>query len=147
MKKLLISVLALFFSASLSYAQGPVNLCFTTNGTNCVPAIQASNSVNINTASSGTIQLIPLVAGKRIYITALDIISAGTTTFTFVYGTGTNCGTGTAFLAGPYTLVANAGISKASGLGPVLFVPAGNALCFVNNNAIGVGGSLSYAQF
>ena len=146
MKKLLIGMLALFFSsASFSYAQGPVNLCFTTNGTNCVPAIQASNSVVIN-IGTGTIQLVPLVAGKRIYIASWDVIASATTTIALVYGTGTNCGTGTTFLAGPYSLVAQAGLSKASGLGPVLFVPAGNALCIVNNTGT-AGGSLSYAQF
>ena len=55
------------------------------------------------------------------------MIAAGTTNFTFEYGTGANCGTGTQALTGAYGLVAQFGAAKGSGLGPVLVVPAGNA--------------------
>ena len=147
MKRLLLSSLLWAFGVSFAFAQGPTQLCFTTNGSNCVAAIQASNSVAISTASATTVQLVALVAGKRIYISAWDVVASGTTSVTLKYGTGTNCGTGTQSLTGAYALIAQAGLAKASGLGPVLFVPAGNALCITNSAAIQISGSLSYAQF
>ena len=145
--KTFISLILWALGVSIAFAQGPVNLCFTTNGTNCVPAIQASNSVAISTASATTVQLVALVAGKKIYISSWDVVASGTTSVTLKYGTGTNCGSGTTSLTGAYALIAQAGIAKASGLGPVLFVPAGNALCITNSAAIQISGSLSYAQF
>ena len=75
------------------------------------------------------------------------MIAAGTTNFTFEYGTGSNCGAGTTALTGAYGLVAQFGAAKGSGLGPVLVVPAGNALCAVNSAAVQVSGSLAYTQF
>lgn len=147
MKRLLLAFVTLILSVTASYAQGPVKLCFTTDGNNCVPAIQASGSVPINTASATTSQLVPLITGKKIYVTAWDIVASGTTSVTLVYGTGANCGTGQQSLTGPYAFIAQAGIAKATGLGPVLFVPAGNALCITNSAAIQISGSLSYAQF
>mgnify|MGYP001584482886 CR=1 FL=1 len=61
---------------------------------------------------------------------------------TLVYGTGSNCGTGTTSLTGAYPLIAQAGIAKGNGAGPVLFVPSGNALCVTNSAAIQISGSV-----
>ena len=57
--------------------------------------IQAGALIPINILNAGTTQLVPAVSGKTIYVTAWDVIAAGTTNFTFEYGTGTN------WLAGP----------------------------------------------
>ena len=81
---------------------------------------------------------------QRRDVTAWDVIAAGTTNFTFEYGTGTNCLAGTTALTGPYGLVAQFGAAKGSGLGPVLVVPAGNALCAVNSATVQVSGSVFY---
>jgi hypothetical protein len=109
--------------------------------------IQAGVSLPINLSTAATTQLVAAVGGKAIYVTAWDVIAAGTTSFTFEYGTGTNCAVGTAALTGPYSLVAQFGAAKGSGLGPVLVVPAGNALCAVNSATVQVSGSLAYTQF
>jgi hypothetical protein len=66
---------------------------------------------------------------------------------TFEYGTGTACATGTTVLTGPYNLTAQAGIAKGSGLGPVLVVPVGDALCVLTSAAVQMSGSVSYTQF
>jgi hypothetical protein len=87
------------------------------------------------------------VASKAIYVTAWDLIAAGTTNFTFEYGTGSNCANGTTALTGAYSLVAQFGATKGSGLGPVLVVPTGNALCAVSSAPVQVSGSLAYTQF
>lgn len=147
MKRLLASLFLLALGVSYANAQGPQSLCYTTNGVNCVPAVQASNSVAISVSTATTTEVIPLVSGKRIYVTSWDIIAGGTGTITIKYGTGSSCGTGTTSLTGAYPLIAQAGIVKGNGLGAVLFVPAGNALCITTSAAVQMSGSLSYVQF
>lgn len=109
--------------------------------------IQAGASVPINISTATTTQLVAAVASRAIYVTAWDVIAAGATNFTFEYGTGSNCASGTTALTGAYSLVAQFGAAKGSGLGPVLVVPAGNALCAVSSAAAQVSGSLAYTQF
>ena len=114
---------------------------------NLTGLIQADKSIAISISTATTTQLIALSGTTKIYVTALDIIAAGTGNIQFEYGTGTNCGTGTTVLTGNYNLVAQTGVSKGMGLGPVLVVPAGNALCAVTSAAITYSGSLAYTQF
>ncbi len=75
------------------------------------------------------------------------MIAAGTGNITLEYGTGSNCGTGTTALTGAYSLAAQFGIAKGNGLGPVLIVPTGNALCALTSAAVQMSGSVSYTQF
>lgn len=117
------------------------------SGANMVALIQASASAAITMSTATTTQFVALSGGTKIYITSFDFVAAGTTNVTLVYGTGSNCGTGTTALTGAYTLTAQAGVAKGSGLGPVLVVPAGNAFCVTNSQAIVIGGSISYTQF
>lgn len=114
---------------------------------NTVALIQASASAAINVSTATTTQLVALSSSKKIYVTSFDVIAADTGNITFVYGTGSNCGTGTTSLTGAYNLVAQAGIAKGNGLGPVLVVPASNALCVTTTQAIQMSGSVSYTQF
>lgn len=117
------------------------------SGANLVAATQANASVAISGNSAATAQLVALSASAVIHVTSFDFMSAGTANVTLVYGTGTNCGTGTTSLTGAYPLTAQAGVAKGSGTGPVLVVPAGNALCWTNSAAVQVSGSISYTQF
>jgi hypothetical protein len=125
----------------------PIPTNSANTGGNLTSIIQAGASLPINLSISTTTQLVAGVSGKAIYITAWDVIAAGTTNFSFEYGTGTNCAVGTTALTGPYGLVAQFGAAKGSGLGPVLVVPTGNALCAVNSATVQVSGSLAYTQF
>ena len=109
--------------------------------------IQAGASVPINISTATTTQLVAAVAGKAIYVTAWDVIAAGTGNITLEYGTGSNCSAGATQLTGAYGLAAQFGIAKGNGLGPVLVVPAGNALCAVTSAAVQMAGSVSYTQF
>lgn len=117
------------------------------SGANMVAASQANASVPISGNSAATTQLVALSASAVIHVTSFDFMSAGSANVTLVYGTGTNCGTGTTALTGAYPLTAQAGVSKGSGQGPVLVVPAGNALCWTNSAGVQVSGSVSYTQF
>ena len=121
---------------------------YTANvGGSLTSIIQAGASVPINISTATTTQLVAAVTSKAIYVTAWDVIAAGTGAITLEYGTGSNCATGTTVLTGPYGLIAQFGIAKGNGLGPVLIVPAGNALCALTSAAIQMSGSLSYTQF
>jgi len=120
---------------------------------NCLPAIQASKSAAISVSTSGTIEIIAAIPAtaiaeaRAIYLTSFNFMSAGTVNATLVYGTGTNCGTGQVALTGTYPLVAQAGVSSGNGMGLVLFIPKGNALCITISGSIQVSGSVSYVQF
>lgn len=145
--KRLLGLVLLLLSVSFANAQSTQQLCFTTNGSNCVPGVQSSGSAAISVAAATTTQIVALAAGKRLYITSFDMMSAGTLNATLVYGTGTNCGTGTTSLTGAYPLIAQAGIAKGNGTGSVLVVPAGNALCITTSGTSQLSGSVSYVQF
>lgn len=143
----ILAALLLALCSTFAYAQSTQQLCYTTNGANCAPAIQSEGSKPINQASASTVEIVPLIANQTIFVTSWDVMAAGTGTFTLVYGTGTNCATGQAALTGAYPLIAQAGISKGNGLGPILVVPPGNALCGQASTSVQMSGSASYAQF
>lgn len=117
------------------------------SGASAVSLIQASASAAINVSTATTTQLVALSGTTKVYVTSFDVIAGGTGNITFVYGTGAACGTGTTSLTGAYNLTAQAGIAKGNGLGPVLVVPAGNALCVTTSAAVQMSGSVAYTQF
>jgi hypothetical protein len=106
-----------------------------------------NSTVDINVSSATTAQLVAASAGKSIYITHIHVMAAGTTNFSLVYGTGTNCVTGQNTIDGPIPLTAQTGYSAGSGFGAVIVIPSGNALCTTNSQAIQVGGAASVSQF
>ncbi|WP_332771621.1 hypothetical protein [Phenylobacterium sp.] len=109
--------------------------------------IQANASAAISVSTATTTQLVPLSGSTKIYVTAWDVVAAGTGNIKLVHGTGSSCGTDTTDLTGNYNLVAQAGLSKGGGLGPVIVVPAGKALCVTTSAAVGMAGSVAYTQF
>ena len=122
-----------------------------TNGANTggslTGIVQAGVSVPINISSATTTQLVAAASGKTIYITAWDVIAAGSGSIMLEYGTGLNCGSGTTALTGSYSLAAQFGIAKGNGLGPVFVVPASNALCALTSATVQMSGSVSFTQF
>lgn len=134
-----VAVPAGFVPASALFA-GPI-------GAVPAPLVQASASAAISVATATTTQLVALSGTTSIYVTHFDVIAGGTGNITFVYGTGAACATGTTSLTGAYNLTAQAGISAGVGLGPVLVVPAGKALCVTTSAAVQMSGAVSYSQF
>jgi len=94
-----------------------------------------------------TTQIIALSGSTKTYVTSAVVLAGGTVNVTFKYGTGSNCGTGTTTLNGPWPLTAQAGFSKGSGLGAVMIVPAGQALCITTDDSVTGGVDLTYQQF
>jgi len=105
------------------------------------------SSVAINVSTAATTQLVALSGSTAIYVTSFDFMAGGTGNVTLEYGTGSSCGTGTTALTGAYPLTAQNGIAKGNGLGTVLKVPSGNALCILTSAAVQVSGSVSFQQF
>ena len=108
-------------------------------------SIVPNNSTAINVTATGntTTQLVPS-SGASIYVTSFNVLSTGTVTLE--YGSGANCSTGTNALTGPYTFTPQTGgIVVGSGMGTVLKVASGNALCIVTTAP--TAGSVSYQQF
>lgn len=114
---------------------------------NLVGLIQADASAKVSISTNTITQVVALASSKKIYVTSFNLHAAGTTTSKWVYGTGSNCGTGTTDLTDLYDFTASDGMSSGSGIGPVLVVPASNALCISNSAAVHVGGSIAYTQF
>ncbi len=109
-------------------------------------------AVNINTAS--TAKPIPLVAGQTTYLCGWHLFSAGTNNVAMVYGTGTNCGTGTlAILGGTtaatgYNFTAQTGIVVQLPMGsPAKETAAANDTCIITSAAVQLSGMISYTQF
>lgn len=111
------------------------------------PTVVSTNSKAIAISTATTTEIIALVSGKAIAITSLNVVSAGTGNIQFVYGTGTACATGTTAVTGNYNLIAQAGFALGSGVAPILILPPGKALCATTSAAVGMAGSVSYAQF
>jgi hypothetical protein len=108
--------------------------------------MQSDSSVPISVATATTVELVPAVAGQSIFVTHYNIVAAGTGSVKLVSGTGTNCGTGTADVTGNYALTASAAVEAGSGLGVLVIVAPGRALCVTNSAAVGMYGLLSFAQ-
>lgn len=117
------------------------------SGANMVNVAQGSATAPINVSTATTTQLVALSGSTQTYVTGLAVIAGGTGNITLVYGTGTNCGTGTTSLSGAIPLIANAGFTLGSGLGPVVVVPAGQALCVTTSAAVQMSGFVTYTQF
>lgn len=107
----------------------------------------ACNSVyNAGASSSTTSQQVAAVAGKTIYVCAFVMTAASASTAQFVYGTGSNCGTGQTSLTNAMNIAAGGAVSIGSGSGVLFQVPAGQALCLAAGTA-NVTGFITYAQF
>ena len=114
----------------------------------------ASSSVAVNITSAATTQLVALAAGQSVYVTGASLIAVGNATpvtAKFVYGTGSNCGTGTTDLTGAFTGSSTAGNSVPFMLSQALTAwfrtAAGTALCLTTTGTAGLQGVVSYQQY
>jgi len=107
----------------------------------------------ISVAAAGTSQLVALAAGKTVYVCGFSVnvvnVKTTDTTFSFVYGTGSNCGTGTTALTGAYQPSAGSTVNGGAGsVGTSFQTAVANALCItVVGTTPNVQGFLEYVQF
>jgi len=132
MKRCLALVLftALFIAAAalLSPHRSEVVLAQTAF-TNCETSRSTVTAVGATSGTSAT-QIVGLVTGEPIYVCSLTLVNvSGTTpTFSLVYGTGTNCGTGQNTFLAPITTTAKTPVTFPRFMGAI---PSGNALCYL----------------
>jgi hypothetical protein len=105
----------------------------------------ATSPINVNSPSA--VQILAHSGSKVTYVTHWFAITAGAVNLAYVYGTGTNCGTGQTALTGPIPLqVAGSGGSGGDGGFPVLVVPSGQDLCAKPDAAVQIGGYFDWQQ-
>ena len=110
-----------------------------------IPLTQFSIPVTISTNT--TTLLINGSPNKSIYVTSAFILAGGTGAIQFIAGTGATCQNTTVNITGNISLAAQVGFTMGNGSGVIWVVPAGDSLCAVTSQAVGMPGSLSYAQF
>lgn len=123
------------------------------NGT--LPVSSNCTGVIVNQTSATTTELVALTAGQSVYICGFIISNTGVATtpatFKLVYGTGTNCATGTTDLTGVFTGSTTAGdiatFAYGGGAGFIVKAPAGNAVCITSTTTQPQRGLLSYQKF
>jgi hypothetical protein len=96
--------------------------------------------------ATATTQIIALSGSTKTYVTSRLVFGGGTVNVTFKYGTGTNCATGTTTLDGPYPVTAQTGFAEGNGVGAVMIVPSGQALCVTTDASVSGGVKLTYQQ-
>lgn len=116
----------------------------TTALTGFAPACNASAPIEV--AGAGNWEIVPLSAGAIIYVCDVTIIVDGTVSAQWVYGTGTNCGTGEQILSGVMPL-GIAGTAPPGYTGHGIVTPVSQALCLELSGAPGAHGHLSYVQY
>jgi hypothetical protein len=100
----------------------------------CAAKIPVSFSI---TSTSGNIEVVPVNAAVPVTVCQIAFNAGTAGAIKLVTGTGTNCGTGTADLTGPF--------QGATGLvlGPFM-IPKGKALCINFSATVTAGGSVVY---
>jgi len=117
------------------------------SGANMVAIPVPDTTAKIDVATATTVEIVALTASQKIYVASLSIIAGGTGNIKFVHGTGVNCATGTTDLTASYNLTAQVGLGLGGGLGAVLIVPAGGALCVTTSAAVQMSGHVTYTKF
>lgn len=113
---------------------------------NADPTYLPTATAKIDVSTATTTQIVAASGAFKVKLAAFSIIAGGTGNIKFVYGTGSNCGTGTTDLTASYNLTAQSGIAMGSGLGIVLITPASQALCVTTSAAVQMSGFVTYAQ-
>lgn len=130
---------AVILAAAPTYAQ-PVNAPG-------YPPIMCTSRVVYDASTNGATELVPLAAGKQIYVCGYNILAAGTATVALKYGTGTACATNGVNLTPAYSLTTQVGVADSSPFFRGLVTPAGNALCLVTSAGVAVQAVVFYGQY
>lgn len=122
---------------------------------NATGVITCDNSAAINMSTATTTQIIAISGtGGRTYICSLNIVVGAADNVALVSGSGTNCASNLAGLAGGTTaasgwnFAANGGIALGSGMGMVIkTTTTNNEVCLVTSASAQVSGTITYTQF
>ncbi len=143
MKRFIASlVFIMLFMADLALAQVGIN----PPSNPCVQPGAILQTVSGSTSGTAAVQLVGTMPGARIYICSMNVTgTSGTTpTFSLVYGTGSNCGTGQNVLIPAWTLTAGSLYPFSM---PTAVTPVSQALCSLQTGTTPVAGyAITYIQ-
>ena len=116
------------------------------NGATWDRAFTCPTTAVINVTAGSTTELVALSASQVIRVCSFAITMSVAGTAKFLYGTGTNCGTGPADLTGAMTLGTTTPMTISASAGSVFRTASANALCLaaVTGN---VTGFVTYAKY
>jgi hypothetical protein len=101
------------------------------------------SAINLS-AVTGENQIIALSGSTVIRLCNIAVAMTAASTVSIDVGTGTNCGTGTTTIWGPYPSNTTGFTEDWTG---ILTVPAGDAVCLNFGGTVTAGGGVSYAQY
>lgn len=111
------------------------------------PVSSANQQVKINVNANVATLVLAHSGTMTTYVTHWFAIVGAAVNFKWVYGTGTNCGTGQTDITGLIPLqAAGSGASPGNGGFTIMTVPAGQDLCGVPDTAVQIGGLLDYQR-
>lgn len=117
------------------------------NGSTWDRAFTCPSSAVINVSAGSTTQLVALASSQIIRVCSFVITGdTAATTATFVYGTGSNCGTGTTSITGAMRMPDEGSIALSGMNGSLFRTIASNALCLTAATGA-VTGFVTYAQY
>lgn len=133
MNMLRTSILALLMLAALS-------------GAAVAQQVDCNRSASYDTNSNGATKLVTGTAGRSIYVCGYSIVSGGTVNVSLVYGTGTNCGTGTTAITPAYNTVVTMALFDNSPFWRGLVAPAAKDLCINASSGVAIQAIVYFSQ-
>lgn len=116
-------------------------------GGNLTGLVACNSTAKYDASTSGSTELVALASSQTIRVCGFNIIAGGTVNVKLVYGTGTNCGTGSTNMTPAYQLTAQAGMVDHTPFWNGLATAASNALCINASGATAVQAMVYYTQY
>lgn len=116
------------------------------NGTSWDRNFTCPSTATISVTTGNTTQLVALASSQIIRVCSFILTESLAGTAKFVYGTGSNCGTGTTDITAAMALATNGSLALSSGNGSLFRTIASNALCLTSATGT-ITGFVTYAQY
>lgn len=110
-------------------------------------ATLSQSTTFLNASSISTTKVITAKTGLATYITFAAISAVGANTVKFIYGTGTNCATGSTDLTAAQNINGTTTLSLGNGAAPIIIVPVSVDVCIAVTTGNATAITLSYTQF
>lgn len=116
------------------------------NGSTWDRQFTCTSTAAVSVTAAATTEIVALTAAQTIRVCAIALTMSTAGTAKFVYGSGTNCGTGTTDITAAMNLATATPLTISVAQGSVLRAASGKALCIaaVTGNVVGW---ISYAKF
>lgn len=130
--------------SSNSLATATYNRSF--NGSSWDRTFTCTNTATVSVTAGNTTEIVALTASQVIRVCSFAVSMSAAGTAKFVYGTGTNCGTGTTDITAAMNLATGTPLAMSAGNNSLFRTASANALC-VTAATGNVVGFVSYAKY